>query len=411
MTNKGSWGILLFALGLVLLVGGYWFLGLLLLRFDTVFIIKVLFYIGIAAGVVVPLLAHLSYPRVRNLKVFLAGYLTGVAVLAFFLLGPSGFFSLPVPSNFIPGLYLFMIVVIFMSTILPTFLKYRHTKYITFAMLLIEVGLICVLRTTTEPFASLYYLRNFHTFQWVILIPAEVTILILLLSVYVLKLRFHLGGVLGGTMVLFTGGWYLGPRSFNTSVFDSYIFAATTLFLCIGILVHWIVRMEHRVSYDPLLRIYNRDYCENVLIEQVPVKTSPPFGIAIVDIDHFKKINDTYGHKTGDDVLIQTARILTNELVPEGIVCRYGGDEFVVFFPKKNSEKIKVIMDKVRKVVKSAGTRSGKKAIKVTVSIGISHRKNAGQSLPKVLKAADKALYRAKKHGRDQVKFSKPSPP
>ena len=136
MTNKGNWGVLLFALGLVLLVGGYWFLHLLPLRFDPDFIIKVFSFIGITTGVVVPMLGYLSYPRVHNLKVFLAGYLTGVAALAFFLLRPSGFISLPVlSSNFIPGLYLFMIAAIFMSTVLPTFLKYRHTKYITIAIL------------------------------------------------------------------------------------------------------------------------------------------------------------------------------------------------------------------------------------------------------------------------------------
>ncbi len=392
-----------------MLVGGYWFLSLLPLQFDTILIIKVFSYIGITAGAAVPVLGYLSYPRVHNLKVLLTGYLTGVVALAFFLLGPSGFFSLPVPSNFIPGLYLFIIAAIFMSTVLPTFLKYRHTKLLTIAMLLIEAGFIFILRSPNIPFVSLYPLRHFHTFHWATLIPAAITLLILLLSVYALKLTFYLGGVLGGTMLLLSGGWYLGPLIRNPLIFDSYIFAMTPLFLGIGILFHWISRIEHRASYDPLLRIYNRSYCENVLTEQVRIKTAPPFGIAIVDIDHFKKINDTYGHKVGDEVLIKVARILTNELVPEGIVCRYGGDEFVVFFPQKNSAKVKVIMDKVRKSVKAAVTRSGNKVIKVTITTGVSHRKNTVQSLPKILQAADKALYRAKKHGRNQIRSSKTS--
>ncbi|TET21301.1 MAG: GGDEF domain-containing protein [Candidatus Cloacimonadota bacterium] len=409
MTKKSGWGVLLFALGLILLVGGYWFLNLKPPRFDTDIIKKVFFCIGIATGVVVPLLGYLSYPRVHNLKVYLAGYLTGVGALSFFLLGPSGLFSSPIPGNFIPGLYLFIIAAIFLSTVLPTFLKYRHTKSITITLLLIEMSLIYVLRTTTIPVSLLHSLRHFHIIQWANLIPAAAALLSLLFSVYVLKLQFYLGGVLGGTMLLFCGGWYLGPRSVNLSIFDSYIFAATPLFLGVGILVHWIARMEHRASYDPLLRIYNRSYCEKVLSEQIPLKTSPPFGIAIVDIDRFKKVNDTYGHKIGDEVLIQVARILTNELVPQGIVCRYGGDEFVVFFPGKNSTKIKIIVEKARKSVKAAVIRSGKKKIRVTLSIGISHRKNTIQSLPEVLKTADKALYRAKKHGRNQVRFSKTS--
>ena len=409
MPKKSSWGVLLFILGLVLLSGGYWLAGLLPLRFDSVFIIKVFSYIGITAGVVVPMMGYLSYPRVHNLKVFLAGYLTGVVALAFFILGPSGFFSLPVPSYFIPGLYLFMIAAIFISTVLPTFLKYRHTKLITAVSLLIEVYFIYVFRTTTVPFVSLHSLRHFHTFQLPILIPGAVTLLILLLSVYVLKLQFHLGGVLGGTMLLFSGGWYLGALSSNPLIFDSYIFAVAPLFLAVGIFVHWITRIEHRASYDPLLRIYNRSYCEKVLAEQAQVKTSPPFGVAIVDIDHFKKVNDIYGHKIGDDVLFHVARILTTELVPGGIVCRYGGDEFVVFFPQKNSAKVRINMEKVRKSVKTSVIRSGKKAIRVTISVGVSHRQNTTQSLHKVMKAADNALYRAKKHGRNQVRFSKAS--
>lgn len=208
-------------------------------------------------------------------------------------------------------------------------------------------------------------------------------------------------------MLLLCGGWYLGPLKDNPAIFDSYVFASVAVFLGIGILVHWMVRMQHRANYDPLLRIYNRDYCEEILSEQVSVRTAPPFGIAIVDIDKFKKINDTYGHKVGDEVLIHVARLLTTELVPEGIVCRYGGDEFVIFFPRKDSTRVKSIMDKVRKAVKNASFRTGKRGIKVTLSIGISHRKNSGQNLREVLKSADKALYRSKKQGRDQVRYSK----
>ncbi len=406
MVRKTSWGVLVFALAVVLLVGGYWILGFSQPKFNIAPITRIFFYIGVIAGVVVPLLAHFSYPRVHNLKVFLAGYLTGVASLAFFLLGESGFFSFSVPANFIPGLYLFMIGAIFLSILLPTFLKYRQTRLLTIIMLLVELAAVIVLRIDTLRFFLLDSIRHFQLFHWVALIPATLTITILVLTILALRLKFHLGGVLGGTMLLICGGWYLGPISFKSSFFDSYIFAVTPVFLGIGILAHWIVRMEHRASYDPLLRVYNRDHCEKIISEQVGIKTSPPFGIAIVDIDNFKKVNDTYGHKTGDEVLVRVARVLSTELVPEGIVCRYGGDEFVVFFPRKNSKKVKAIMEKARKKVKAAIVRSGNKNIKVRLSIGISHRKNSNQNLGEVLKAADKALYRAKKQGRDQVRYS-----
>jgi diguanylate cyclase (GGDEF)-like protein len=406
MSRKSSWGVLVFSLAVVLLAGGYWVLGFAQHQLSTAPIRRVFFYVGAIAGIVVPLLAHFSYPRVHNLKVFLAGYLTGVSALAFFLLGESGFISFSVPSNFIPGLYLFMIGMVFLTILLPTFLKYRQTRLLTIILLLFECAVVIVLRVDTFRFFLLDSIRQFELFQWLTLIPATLTITILVLSVLALRLKFHLGGVLGGTILLLCGGWYLGPLSFKPLLFDSYIFAVTPVFLGIGILLHWIVRMEHRASYDPLLRIYNRDHCDKVISEQVGIRTSPPFGIAIVDIDNFKKVNDTYGHKTGDDVLVKVARVLSTELVPEGIICRYGGDEFVVFFPRKDSKKVRTIMEKARKKVKGTVIRSGNRNIKVRLSIGISHRKNGNQELGEVLKAADRALYRAKKQGRDQVRYS-----
>ena len=390
-------------------MGGYWLADFLLLRFDISYIIKVFYYIGIIAGVIVPILGYLSYPRVHNLKVFLAGYLTGTATLAYFLLGSRGFLSSSIPLYFIPGLYLLMITVIFISTVLPTFVKYRHTKIITVIMLLLEICFIYLLRTNRLPLESLCPLRQFKNFQWLNITPAVIMLLTLLLSFRLLKLQFHLGGVMGGTMLLFSGGWYIGALCSHPSIFDAYIFATAPLFLGIGIFVHWIARIEHRASYDPLLRIYNRSYCEKVLAEQTMVKTSPPFGIAMVDIDHFKKVNDTYGHRAGDEVLIRVARILTAELVPGGIVCRYGGEEFVIFFPRKNSTRVKATMEKVRKSIKATVIHYKKKTIKITISIGVSHRQNTSQKLNKVLESADRALYRAKKQGRNQVRVSKVS--
>jgi diguanylate cyclase (GGDEF)-like protein len=105
--------------------------------------------------------------------------------------------------------------------------------------------------------------------------------------------------------------------------------------------------------------------------------------------------------------LIQLVRILTNEIVPDGIICRYGGEEFVVFFPRQSTTKVKMIMEIARKAVRKASIRFEEKRIKITISVGISHRQNSAQPLHRVFRAADKALYRAKKEGRNQVRFCK----
>jgi diguanylate cyclase (GGDEF)-like protein len=94
-------------------------------------------------------------------------------------------------------------------------------------------------------------------------------------------------------------------------------------------------------------------------------------------------------------------------VVPDGIVCRYGGEEFVIFFPHQSTTKVKMMMELIRKKITKTSIRAGKKTIKITVSVGISHRHGKTQPLQSVFRMADKALYRAKKEGRNQVKFSR----
>jgi diguanylate cyclase (GGDEF)-like protein len=404
---ENNWGIIVFILGVILLWCGYWLCVFLPQKLNPITIKKLFSYIGILTGAGALSVGYFSYPRIHNLKVFLAGHLTGLSALAFSFFSNSGIFTLQASSSFIPGIYLFMLTGILTSTLLPAFLKYRWTKRITIAILLL--GIIVFYFFWKVPFKvfSLEAFRKNELNLWLTLIPGVLTVLTLFFSVLILKRQFFLGGVLGGMALFFGGGWYLGNTRINASVFDSYIFAAAPLFLVIGVFVHWLARMEHRASYDPLLRVYNRSYCERILEEQTKVDTNPPFGIAIVDIDHFKHVNDKYGHRAGDEVLIQLVRILTNEVVPDGIVCRYGGEEFVIFFPHQSSTKIKMIMELIRKRVKKTSVKAGKKRIKISISVGISHRQNCSLTLHKVFRIADKALYRAKNEGRNQVRFSK----
>lgn len=404
---EGNWGVVVFILGVILLWCGYWLCGFLPQKLNPATIKKLFSYIGILTGAGALSVGYFSYPRIHNLKVFLAGHITGLSALAFSLFSNSGVFSLPASSSFIPAIYFFMLIGILTSTLLPTFLKYRWTKRITIAALIVETVFLFLFWRTSSVFFPLEALRKNELDLWLTFVPGAITFLTLFLSVFVLKSQFFLGGVLGGMALFLGGGWYLGNARVNTSIFDSYVFAAAPLFLVIGVFVHWLARMEHRASYDPLLRIYNRSHCERILEEQTKIDTNPPFGIAIVDIDRFKNINDKYGHRAGDEALIQLGRILTNEIVPDGIVCRYGGEEFVIFFPHQSTTKVKMIMEITRKAVRKAVIRFEEKRIRITISVGISHRQSAARTLHEVLQAADRALYRAKKEGRNQVRFSK----
>jgi diguanylate cyclase (GGDEF)-like protein len=221
-----------------------------------------------------------------------------------------------------------------------------------------------------------------------------------------LRQEFYLGGIVCGCSLLCFAAWSsrLVLNPVHADIFNRYVFASIPLFGAIAIVIHVFLRMEHRISYDPLLHIFNRDYCSKIISEQANIITATPFGIAMVDIDHFKNVNDTYGHQAGDAVLYAVAQSVKHSAGVEGIACRYGGEELVIFFPQMSSKEVTVVAEKIRVAIERIKTKSGKKTITVTVSIGVSHRDIPEQSIVDVIQAADKALYAAKNGGRNQVK-------
>jgi diguanylate cyclase (GGDEF)-like protein len=232
---------------------------------------------------------------------------------------------------------------------------------------------------------------------------------VFIISLFKLKSEFHLGGILCGFAFLLFLSWISNSAQETgySSGAEMLLFTCAVIYLEIGVFFHWFSRMEHRISYDPLLQIYNRNYCSKIIEEQSHIQTKPPFGVAMIDIDHFKSVNDKYGHQAGDNVLFQVAQIILRETVPDGIACRYGGEEIIVFFPKKVTKEIVKIMEKVRKTIENTKIPIKRKKLTVTASFGISHRASYSQKIMDIIHAADKALYRAKKYGRNQVKTGK----
>jgi diguanylate cyclase (GGDEF)-like protein len=185
---------------------------------------------------------------------------------------------------------------------------------------------------------------------------------------------------------------------------SEFVFVVFAVYVLFGTIVHWFLRMENRAAYDPLLRIYNREYCEQVLREQSRLNTRPPFSIALCDIDHFKAVNDTYGHAAGDRVLAGVAERLQKAVVPDGVAARYGGEELVVFFPQTDRKAAREKVEELRKTIERTPIRYRSRSISVTVSAGVSTRERPNQALPNVLSTADRALYRAKAQGRNRVR-------
>ncbi len=161
---------------------------------------------------------------------------------------------------------------------------------------------------------------------------------------------------------------------------------------------------------DTLTHLYNRSY----LREKERLINLDSVAVAMVDIDHFKRINDTYGHEFGDMVLKAIAKRLTTYTRTDDIVVRYGGEEFVIVFSnyhaKKNPEEVKKIISVAKRVqeqVSSTPVRVKDKQIKVTVSMGLDPFTYRRKTLLESILVADNMLYMAKRKGRDRVEVAK----
>ncbi len=162
-----------------------------------------------------------------------------------------------------------------------------------------------------------------------------------------------------------------------------------------------------RATTDPLTGLYNRMHFNNILKKTVTdsVKKREPFSMILIDIDHFKNVNDTYGHLSGDIILRDVARILSRTVRIQDSVYRYGGEEMAVILPGSGLNDAAAVAERLRVAIENHGFRTDKgKKIKITVSLGVSeYVSNRGKGINSLIDAADKALYIAKENGRNQV--------
>ena len=169
---------------------------------------------------------------------------------------------------------------------------------------------------------------------------------------------------------------------------------------------------------DPLTGLYNRRYLGEMLEREIrrAARAAQPLGILMLDLDHFKKFNDTYGHDAGDAVLRETASFLVRSIRAEDFVCRYGGEEFVVVLPTADLRVAGMRAEAIRSRLHDLVVlHQGRSLGLVTASIGVAALPLHGTTEKDILQAADAALYRAKKAGRDRVVTAelpiKPEPP
>jgi diguanylate cyclase (GGDEF)-like protein/PAS domain S-box-containing protein len=157
---------------------------------------------------------------------------------------------------------------------------------------------------------------------------------------------------------------------------------------------------------DALTGLYNRRYLEETLEREMrrAARAAQSLGILMIDLDHFKKFNDTYGHDAGDAVLRETGASLSKGIRAEDFVCRFGGEEFVVILPTADPETSRARAERLRTKMRELTIMyQGKSLGMVTISVGVAAFPAHGTSPKELMVAADAALYEAKRGGRDQV--------
>jgi len=166
-------------------------------------------------------------------------------------------------------------------------------------------------------------------------------------------------------------------------------------------------RMAH---IDRLTLLYNRRYFDDALAREVERarRYSQPLCLLMIDIDHFKQFNDTYGHQKGDLVLAEVARIISDSIRMNDLAARYGGEEMTVILPETSLENALVAAEKLRAGIETESlARTG---VLVTASLGIAAYMAGDNAAAEMIARADAAMYEAKKNGRNRIEAQKETP-
>ncbi|MFV1921738.1 MAG: GGDEF domain-containing protein [Methylotenera sp.] len=163
--------------------------------------------------------------------------------------------------------------------------------------------------------------------------------------------------------------------------------------------------LESMVTVDGMTGILNRRGLEDAANKMQGLCKRIHMGMAVllIDIDHFKKVNDKHGHLVGDDVLRHVTKVATGVLRTGDVIGRYGGEEFAVFMPNTNESEASILAERIRAAVESHAYEEGTLSVPVSVSIGAADSIRAGYDFKGLIAAADSTLYAAKKAGRNRV--------
>ena len=167
-------------------------------------------------------------------------------------------------------------------------------------------------------------------------------------------------------------------------------------------------RLHEDSIRDPLTKLYNRRFMDESLHRELlrALRANSPLSLIMLDLDHFKRINDEHGHDIGDDVLVAVAQKLSKAVREEDYVFRYGGEEFVIVLPGANLDTARERALQACRDIRAFRIDAGNASVHVTVSAGVATFPEHGSSQEELILQADKALYLAKQSGRDRIELA-----
>ncbi len=164
-------------------------------------------------------------------------------------------------------------------------------------------------------------------------------------------------------------------------------------------------RIREQSIRDPLTNLFNRRFLNEFMERELALsrRNQKPLAVVMLDLDHFKQLNDQFGHQTGDKVIEMVAKHLLRQSRRTDILFRYGGEEFLVILPNTNATQARHLAENWRVHVEQAQVFAKHQAVNITLSAGVAVYPEHGTTAFNLIEAADEALYQAKAAGRNQV--------
>jgi diguanylate cyclase (GGDEF)-like protein len=166
--------------------------------------------------------------------------------------------------------------------------------------------------------------------------------------------------------------------------------------------------LRDQARRDALTGLFNRHHLLEIMDHELArcARDGVPLSLLLIDIDHFKRINDTFGHQMGDDVLRATAHLLAARTRASDLLFRYGGEEFLLVLSPADACTAKDVAEDLRQRYALCPLSPGKQPVLATLSIGVATYADHGSTFDELMRSADEALYRAKNAGRNRVEIA-----